>query len=68
MIQDIDRALDRKRVDLRRMEEDFLRSKKDMERQASKSKAAATGSSKEDELQDEIDGLWVRISSYPPKC
>lgn len=57
----MERTLDKKKLDLRKLEEGFLRSRKEVERQASKLKVASTGPSslKEAELQGEVDKCMV---------
>lgn len=57
-----ERSLDKQRADLRRAEEGFVKSRKEAERQASKSKIINSGSSfqREAALQEEIDKLMVR--------
>lgn len=56
--------MDAKATEVRRVEEELVRVKKDAERQQSKYKLMATGSSsqKEAELQQDLDKVWV---SYP---
>jgi E3 ubiquitin-protein ligase BRE1 len=58
-LQECERAFDKKKADLRRMEEGFLRSKKDVERQASKLKVVTTGTGLQEEA--ELQGLLVRF-------
>jgi E3 ubiquitin-protein ligase BRE1 len=59
-VEDANRAVEKQRADLRHAEEDALRAKKDAERASDKAKASAaravgTGSSREAELQGEVD-------------
>lgn len=55
-------AIEKKRAELRKLEESLIKSKKDTEKQATKLKSMSTssGNAKEAELQSEIDKCMVR--------
>lgn len=60
-------AIEKKRAELRKLEESLIKSKKDTEKQATKLKSMSTssGNAKEAELQSEIDKCMVRRSTSP---
>jgi hypothetical protein len=60
-MQDRERALDKKKADLRKIEEGFVKSKKEAEKQALKLKTShsLSSSQKEQELQSEVDKCMV---------
>lgn len=63
-------AIEKKRAELRKLEESLIKSKKDTEKQATKLKSMSTssGNAKEAELQSEIDKCMVRRPFGPFSC
>jgi len=63
LLKERDASLEAKATEVRRAEEELVRLKKDAERQQSKYKLMATGSSsqKEAELQQDLDKVWALL-------
>ncbi len=63
-------AIEKKRAELRKLEESLIKSKKDTEKQATKLKSMSTssGNAKEAELQNEIDKCMVRCPIDNSSC
>ena len=61
LLKERDACLEAKTTEVRRAEEELIRLRKDAERQQSKYRLMATGSSsqKEAELQQDLDKVWV---------
>jgi hypothetical protein len=61
VLQEHEKSLDKKRVNLRKAEEEHLRSVREVDRQLAKLKVASTGtaSQKEAALQEEIEKCMV---------